>query len=185
MNLINLTTSDYPASLWQVRQANPNVSFPADPTDEDLEPFGYANVQPTEQPSYNQRTKRLEEATPEAGDDGVYRQQWKVRAATKKEIAEYDLAFRPDPDWSSFKTTALGSTALNAILSEALQVVPVAASSLSPALLRVESYGPQDFAAAWATICASVPVSAEIIAEFQQVAEACNLPSEFVLSLQP
>lgn len=183
MNLINLTTNEYPASLWQVRQANPNVSFPAEPIDEDLATFGYVNVHPTPQPNWDQRTERIEEGTPEPDAEGIYRQQWDIRPATAEEIATYDIAHRPGPDWGTFKTTALNSTSLNAIVAEAFQAAPVAAASLAPALLRAESYGPADFSSAWSAICAAVEVAPEVIDGFQQVATTCHLPEEFVAAL--
>jgi hypothetical protein len=183
MTLLNLLTNDYPASLWQVRQANPNVSFPAEPSDEDLAHFGYINVHPTTQPTYDARTERIEEATPEPDAAGIYHQQWAIRPATADETAAYDLAHPPAPDWATFKTTALNSGTLNAIVADAFQSAPVAAASLAPALLRAEGNGSGDFAAAWSAICAAVPVPAEVIAGFQQVATACNLPEEFVVAL--
>ena len=185
MTLLNLTTNVYPASLYEVRQANPNVSFPANPTDEDLAPFGYVNVHPTPQPSYDQRTERIEEATPEPDADGNYRQQWSIRPATDEEIAAYDIAHRPAPNWATFKTSALNSTTLNAIVAEAFQAAPVAAASLAPALLRAENYGAADFASAWTAICAAVPVPTEVIEGFQQVATDCHLPEGFLAALQP
>ena len=92
MTLLDLLTNTYPCNLYQVRQANPNVSFPATPTDEDLQPFGYVNVHPTPQPIYDQRTERIEEATPEPDADGSYRQKWAARPATADETAAYDIA---------------------------------------------------------------------------------------------
>ena len=99
MNLINLTTSAYPASLWQVRQDNPNVSFPAMPSDEDLAPFGYANVHPTPQPTCDHRIERIEEAAPAVDAYGTWQQVWNLRAATAEEIAGYDAQFVAAPDW--------------------------------------------------------------------------------------
>ena len=185
MTLLNLATDDYPCDLWQVRQANPNVSFPANPSDADLAPFGYANVQPTSQPSYDPRTERIKEGAPENNADGTYWQQWTIRPATAEELAAYDFAHRPAPDWATFKSTALNSTTLNAIVAEAFQAAPVAAASLAPALLRAEGNGSSDFAAAWSAICAAVPVPAEVIAGFQQVATGCHLPEEFLAALGP
>lgn len=103
MNLINLKTLEYPRSLWQVRQANPNVSFPAEPTDDDLAPFDHANVHPSPQPTeYNQRTQRVEEGTPILIDDR-YQQVWQLRPATQEELAAWDVAHAPEPDWERFQ----------------------------------------------------------------------------------
>lgn len=89
----------------------------------------------------------------------------------------------PAADWGTFKRTALNSATLNQLLAAAYQSCPVAAGALAPALLRAEGNGAGDFAAAWATICASVPVPAEVIQGFIQVAQSCNLPAGFVSAL--
>jgi len=185
MTLLNLTTNAYPCSLYEVRQANPNVSFPANPTDEDLAPFSYVNVNPMPQPPHDPRTQRIEEATPEPDADGRYRQRWTVRDATDEEIAAYDAANPPTPDWSGFKATAMGSDTLNAILTTAYQSVPVAAGALAPALMRCEAGEYADFATAWSLCCSAASVPPEVIAGFVGVATACNLPAEFVAVLGP
>jgi hypothetical protein len=50
-------------------------------------------------------------------------------------------------------------------------------------LIKAEGNGAGDFAAAWVTICASVPVPAEVIQGFIQVAQSYNLPAGFVSAL--
>lgn len=91
----------------------------------------------------------------------------------------------PTPDWATFKTVALNSATLNQIQAAAYQTAPVAAGSLAAALLLADGNGWADFAAAWAKICAAVPVAPDVIAGFQQVAAACHLPEAFVEALQP
>lgn len=91
----------------------------------------------------------------------------------------------PVADWAAFKATALSSSSLNSILANAYQVVPVAASALAPALLHAEQGDCGDFTAAWALIRAAVTVADAVIEGFQQVAEACNLPPEFIAALAP
>lgn len=91
----------------------------------------------------------------------------------------------PAPDWITFKTTALNSTSLNAILAEAYQSIPVAAGALAPALLLAEQGNITDFAISWAAICGAVTVPPEVVAGFVSVAEACNLPEAFVAVFEP
>ena len=185
MTILNLTSNAYPCSLYEVRHANPNVSFPGNPTDEDLAPFGYVNVTPTPQPSYDQRTERIKEATPALDADGICRQQWTIRDATAEEIAAYDAANPPAPDWARFKSVAMGSDTLNAILATAYQTVPVAAGALAPALMRCEAGDVADFATAWSVCCTAANVPSKVIAGFVGVATACHLPEEFVAALGP
>jgi hypothetical protein len=180
MNLINTITLDYPRSLWQLRQENPNVSFPAEPTDEDLAPFDHANVHPTPPPEYDQRTQRIEESKePMVDDDGSYHQVWIVRDATEQEIADWDAA-HIQPDWRAFKQTALASGSLKAILLEAQLAAPQAASALTPALFRAEQGIHEDFADCWAAIVAAVEVPGEVVSAFHAKAEDCHLPAAFV-----
>jgi hypothetical protein len=132
-----------------------------------------------EQPTYDPTTQRLEPT--EAIDTKAHT----VTRGWKLIELPVPPPPKPTPDWSTFKVTALNSDSLNAILAEAFQAAPVAAASLAPALLRAESAGPADFAAAWSAICAAVPVPPEVIGGFQQVATDCNLPDEFIAALQP
>jgi len=185
MTILSLTSNAYPVSFYEVRQANPNVSFPASPTDEDLAPFGYVNVTPTPQPSYDQRIERIKEAAPALDADGIYRQQWTICDATPEEIAAYDEANKPAPDWARFKRIALNSDTLNGIIAAAYESAPVAAGALASALLRAESGDVSDFADAWKKITRAVDVPAEVIVGFVGVAQACQLPPDFVTALSP
>jgi len=91
----------------------------------------------------------------------------------------------PSPDWAQFKATALGSVSLNSVMADAYQSAPVAAGTLAAALLRAEQGEPQDFATTWAAIGQAVTVPHEAVAGFVGVAQACNLPADFVAALQP
>jgi hypothetical protein len=185
MNLINLTTSEYPASLYQVRQTNPNVSFPATPTDEDLLPFGYANVTPTSQPTdYDPRTQRIEEVTPEPDADGIYQQQWAIRNATTEEIAAYDEANKPAPDWVAFKLLSQGSPEFKGIITQALVSDPVNALGLQTELNEViRGADSRPFYAALSSVFNSVQPDPAIIRSFAAAARLMNLPEEFVSML--
>jgi len=174
----------WPYDLAQLRADNPNVSFPAAPTPDDLAPFGVFEVVSAEPPPCDLRSQRLEEAQPEQVGD-AWQQRWTVRDASPEEIADYDAANQPPPDWPRFKRVALGSDILNQILVAAYQSVPVAAGALASALLRAESGDCADFAAAWSAITRAVPVSSDVTAGFAGVARACSLPTEFVAALQP
>lgn len=81
--LIKIESGVYPLYLSQVRQENPNVSFPSKPTVEQLEEFGFAVVEQTERPEGDVVT----EGTPEFVD-GVYKQTWVVREYNTEERIE-------------------------------------------------------------------------------------------------
>lgn len=188
MNLIHTTTLEYPRSLWQLRQENPNVSFPAEPTDEDLAPFDHANVHPAPPPECDPRIERvMDTLAPQQADDGTWHQAWAIRPATAEEIAAWDAANAPPPDWAAFRAQGLGSASLRQILTLAYQgAAPAAAAALPLALAQAQAGGPtEDFAAAWAEICAAVAVEPAAIERFQQAARACHLPAAFVEALRP
>ena len=192
MNLLNLTTSEYPASLYQVRQENPNVSFPVNPTDEDLAPFGYANVTLTSQPTdYDPRTQRVEEAEPETDVDGIYHQQWTIRDATEQEIAEWDIITNPpsQPDWVAFKLLSLSSSEFKEIMTQAIISDPVNALGIQTELNEViRGADSRPLCAALSSVFNSVEPEPAILHSFAAAARMMHLPDEFVdmlLSLIP
>lgn len=87
-------------------------------------------------------------------------------------------------DWPTFKGIALNHPALNAAIAASIPIVPAAALALPAALLRAEQGNPADFRGCWQAVCAAVPVAAETVAELVELAERCQLPSEFVQALQ-
>jgi hypothetical protein len=96
--LVTEDGSIWPYDLGQLRRDNPNVSFSNYPSEEDLEPFNCRAVSPTEAPTYDQRTQYLEQAFPEL-IDGTWRQTWRIMSRTAEEVAAYDEANLPIPDW--------------------------------------------------------------------------------------
>jgi|GEM_PF-1678908 hypothetical protein len=184
MNLINLTTGEYPFSLWQLRRDNLNVSFPANPTDEDIEPFGCRFVHPSDQPAFNPRSEQIEELPPEPDADGTYRQRWQVIPASPEQIAAWDAANAPAPDWARFKAALLGDPAANTALAQALPVAPSAVLALPAALIAAAAGGdPSDFHAAWRALRAADLIPAELLTTIGALAVSCNLPAAFVIEL--
>ena len=88
-------------------------------------------------------------------------------------------------DWARFKRIALNSDTLNQIIAAAYDSAPVAAGALASALLRAESGDVSDFADAWKKIARAVSVPAEVTTGFVGVAQACQLPADFVAALSP
>jgi hypothetical protein len=181
MTLLNLLTNAYPASLYEVRQANPNVSFPAEPTDEDLAPFGHVNVHPTPQPSYDPRTQRIEAPTAVPDADGVYRQQWAVRDATDDEIAAYDEAnppAPPAPDWAGFAVALILDPPIQAWFNALPQAI---ANGLSVGLNEVSKSNPGMFLRLWSELTPTIPAAVPLA--LATLAEQHHLPSDFIGAL--
>lgn len=197
MNLINTVTLDYPRSLWQLRQENPNVSFPANPTDDDLAAFDHAIVHPTPQPTdVDQRLQRIEEGTPEAvstdpeNSDGqaeadpviitTWQQRWTVRDATDQEIADYDAANAPAPQWVEFGV----ALALNPLIADLYAQIPApVGQALS---IGLKSAGDGDsalFLRIWSTIKSTGAISADLPQQIATLAAEHHLPADFIQEL--
>ena len=84
------------------------------------------------------------------------------------------------PDWNTFKQTAVASPSLNAFVGELMSIAPVAASALPATLLLLESGVYTDFENTWNAIKTFTTVPEALVAEFVALAEACNLPQEFI-----
>jgi hypothetical protein len=89
------------------------------------------------------------------------------------------------PNWEQFKLNAIDSDTLTTILLAVQSIKPQLPGWLYVGLSKAEAGSVQDFALAWRAIIQSGSVPAEAVAGFVQVAQACNLPAEFVAALQP
>jgi hypothetical protein len=178
MTLLNLADNAYPVSLYEVRQANPNVSFSVNPTDDDLAPFGYVNVNPTPQPSCDQRTQRIEGPTAAPDAEGIYHQQWAVRDATDDEIADYDLATAPAPDWAGFAVVLILDPLIQAWFNALPQAI---ANGLSIGLNEVSKSNPGMFLRLWSELTPTIPAAVPLA--LATLAEQHHLPPDFIGAL--
>jgi hypothetical protein len=76
-------TINYPYTIKELREAYPNVSLPAELSEEALSDWGVYSVTSTQMP--NDYTKNITEGTPVL-TDGVYYQNWIIENATESEI---------------------------------------------------------------------------------------------------
>lgn len=83
----------YPYSFAQLRQDNPNVSYPAQPTNEALASWGVYSITPMLPPAYDARVEKLVELTPQLVF-GNWEQTWSVVPLTADEIAERNKQIR-------------------------------------------------------------------------------------------
>lgn len=84
------------------------------------------------------------------------------------------------PDWTTFKSKALASTELNALLGEVLKVSPVVGVTFPVAFFQLENGKYEDFILVWNSILTLVEVSPEFIQEVKMLALFFHLPQEFV-----
>ena len=68
----------YPASFADVRKASPNVSFPRNPSDEVLHPYGWRPVIKSPEPAYDDFHQQLTEGIPTEIVPGQWEQTWQV-----------------------------------------------------------------------------------------------------------
>lgn len=112
-----------------------------------------------------------------------------LRKITEAEFQEV-LASQPQPepmpempgqpDWNTFKTTAVASTTLNTFVGNLMSVAPVAATALPATLLLIETGNYKDFENTWTAIETATTVPSALITEMTALAKSCNLPEEFV-----
>lgn len=91
MKYIEVATGRYPLSYQQIKQENPNTSFPASLTEAD----GFAVVEPTDKPSFDKIAQKCHEDAPAKNEDGVWKQVWKIVDLPADQVesrrsAEYD-----------------------------------------------------------------------------------------------
>ena len=88
----NGAVKQYPYNLAQLKQANPNCSFPKNPGDDVLEAFGMQRVFFSTPPAVSSE-QVLEEQTPVFDTDAQrWSQVWSVRDMTEEEIAARNAA---------------------------------------------------------------------------------------------
>jgi hypothetical protein len=174
----------YPFVKAQLPAVFPSTSFPFPISDECAAEHGCLPVATIERPEHDPRTQRLEEHDPEELPDGTLRQVLTVRPATEEEVAAWDAANQPAPDWSSFKSAMLSSTTVNAALVAAMPAAPSAVMALPAALMALAIGGDSgDFRACWLMLRRLELVPQGVLDEVTAAATACHLPQGVISSL--
>lgn len=83
--IIDGTVAAYPYHLYQLKIDFPDTSFPNPPELADLSVFDVWPVVESVQPGFNQASQKIQEGVP-ALVEGIWTQQWAVRAATQAEM---------------------------------------------------------------------------------------------------
>lgn len=173
----------YPATLDSLRQEYPNCSFPIQPTAEDLAPFNRFYITPVDPPSCDPRTEKPEHS-PTLTESG-WQQTWSIRPATAEEIAIYDLANQPSPDWVTFRGSLLISEGIAQVMATArLAGCEPGVTALPVTLEKAVNGDVEDFAACWSLVASAGQASPEMIAGIVSTAQSCNLPAPFIDALQ-
>lgn len=91
----NNTLISCPYSFGKLKQDNPQVSFPANPTGVLLEHFGVYEVSPVDPPVCNPATQRVEDSTP-IFQGNKWTQTWAIVPLTVQEQAAYQQSIKAD-----------------------------------------------------------------------------------------
>ena len=181
MNLIRLNPTRWPYSLQQLREDEPGRSFSAAPRAHELAYFQVFAVQPQPQPAFDPDLQKVVEVMPVLVA-GQWQQQWEVVALTEEEQQERYRATHP-PRWVEFAEAVTSNPAIAELYENAPRVL---AHSITGGLLQaVNQQDPRTFAAAWNKARAALLVPPPLEQAILALAEAYDLPEEFVAALGP
>lgn len=132
---------------------------PATFTAEEIASAGYTG--PFTEPSYNPETEFLE---------------WVNGSYIKRDLPPPV----PQPNWTLFGVTLIANQDLKSVLASALPVEATAALALPATLLSVSQGGdPTIFFGAWDRLVEGNLISQPLLTSIVNLAEQCNLPTEF------
>jgi hypothetical protein len=167
----------WPYTIDKLREDNPNVSFPNNPTPEDLEPFSVFIVHSTDRPQCEDpRLQIVEESTPEFSDN-KWQQSWRIRNASNTEIELYDMAHQPLPNWAAFKFEFLINEKINHFVMTKLENYPLIKLSMTTWLL-LDNY--DNFINLWKEIKNIMIIDQNVMNEILNISKLYNLPNLFI-----
>ena len=86
----NGTVDQFPYTVGNLRRDNPNTSFPKHPSNDLLAEWNVYPVTLQDQPSFDERTQTITEASAPVLSDGSWVITWSVNDKTAAEIQQYD-----------------------------------------------------------------------------------------------
>lgn len=103
-------------------------------------------------------------------------------ASTAAEInaALEAYGFPQGEDWLTFKTLAMESQELTALMQGVSVGRPQLLGWLAEALARAEAGDLEDFDKAWGMAVSMAPISPVLLESFAETARSCSLPASFV-----
>ena len=90
------------------------------------------------------------------------------------------IALPPEPNWDGFTGAIMADTALNQLMGAVLPLAPAVALGLPAALTQVATNGTHGFAQVWNAFCQIGQASQASRDSWAAMAEANNLPIDFV-----
>lgn len=173
----------WPASInsIQLQQDYPNTDFTPLMTAEEKAEFNLFQVLPTDPPTPDPAENRLEGPVP-VSLNGQWVEQWGLVPLSEEEKRAYRRAMNP-PRWFEFAAALMGDITINQqLLSRVIQSAPGLYGGLTVGLGKA-SEDARAFLFAWTDCRQKGLVSQAVMTITIQTAQACNLPDEFINSL--
>ncbi len=117
----NQTAKTFPYSIGDLRRDNPNVSFPAVPSEELLARWNVFPVIDDPTPDYDPATQNCNQKPPSLRN-GKWVREWEVVDATDEEIAARK---RANANYRLFWNTLISSTIYSAIRTQSMASLPM------------------------------------------------------------
>jgi len=122
VKVTNGNVDTYPYSVGQLRRDNPNTSFPKTVPTATLEAYGVYAVTVEAEPSYTERTQKIERNSAPTNSGSGWTVGWTVTDKTSAEITEYDANVATqnrsrrddmlsDSDWTQMNDSPLSNEA--------------------------------------------------------------------------
>jgi hypothetical protein len=181
MNLVHIIENgqiEYPYNLWQLRKDYPNISFPFEPTPEDLLPFNVFPVTSTTRPD-DTRDERAIEGEPILTETG-WIQVWDIRPATEAEIEEWDAIRAPEPDWMGFGIEMASTPNIIAMYAA---IPGTISNALSIGLSEASKGDTRLFIGIWHLMMAAGYISSDLLEEINTLAYQFNIPDDFIAQI--
>lgn len=191
---INENTPVWPYSRAQLAADEPRLSLSYELPDRELAslatlepPVLVHRVGPVDPPTVDPRTERLAEVQP-IEIDGTWTQQWEVTAATEEEIAAFDAANAPQPDYLGFWNATLVSNVYQSLYGYSTVDLPTnTALTAFIAAFQDAKEGRANPGAIQACIylimqAAAAGLTPEHLAELQGLMDASNLSGVYTLT---
>lgn len=175
--------SAVPYSMAQFAIDHPNVSMRPDPTPEHLAPYGIIFGEELPQPEFDPRLEVCTQRPPEL-TDGQWVVGWDRRDATPEEIAAWDAAHPPEPEWLAFSGELGMMPQIVNLLRIVFQINPAFFSQLTIGLSDAAKGDSRLFLNAWSQAIQNQLVNQELIDIVANLAIKYHLPTGFIDGLK-
>lgn len=173
----------WPASIETLEQFYQQTVFPSFMTTEEKAEFWLFSVDVLPQPKHNPRLEVCSQRLPELTDDHwVVR--WDKRDATPEEIAAWDAAHPPEPNWTTWAESLL-SPEVREYSRQIYVSAPDLGAALSAGVANCSADQGAAFLRIWRVALRAMPSLEPVVPIIQQSATQNSLPAAFIASLAP